>query len=227
MILAVPTLAETVAIVKNMLLVHELAKPKNPADIGAMGKINSMATHWSAGGYKASHPGYGLNAEWWAEKPSVGVLVQTGSTNDKGTHVWGRNTGMFGLAIAAMADDFSTGKKVVLYPKPVQVWTLAYAAACCAGIFGLKIEGTVKKTKMASNDTSIWAIDGYHMAPVLADHAWYAARDGYYPHRWDIGSQLKPDHAANFWLPFQAAAFQFRKWVVEGALPNRLQGWLQ
>ena len=46
---------------------------------------------------------------------------------------------------------------------------------------------------------SLVEVAGVIHAPVLADHAWYAHADGYYPDRWDVGKEFAPLAAKARW----------------------------
>ena len=224
--MTLPTIEQAQAFVHGLKLIQNIVLA-DLADKGAMGTITSLTAHWSAGSYSSTSNHYGLNATWSAGEPDRGVLVQTRSIHDKGSHCWGRNTGNFGLALCAMGDGIdANGKRSVLYPKPSQVMALAYAAACLAGMFGLDLGAQISKQKKASNANSIWDTPGTILVPVLADHAIYAKHDGYYPDRWDIGSQSDNPHQ-NFYKPLVDNAMAFRAWIKAGELPNRLAGWLK
>lgn len=219
-----PTLEQAKAFTAGLDLFHELCRPA-AGDVGAMGKIDSICCHWTAGGYVTASDHYGINIEWNRNKPNSASVVQTRSYNDKGSHLWGRNTGCFGVSVCAMGDTTdANGKRVILTPKQPQLWAMAYTIACLCGIFGLDINGKLKKPKKQCQGETLVTLDGTIDAPVVADHAWYAVNDRYYPDRWDIGSQSTDN--LNYFAPMLKVAVAFRQWIVDGKIPNRLKGWL-
>lgn len=125
------------------------------------GRIVRVVPHWSAGGRLQCWDDYQLTLIEDAEGEIY--VLRSVPQGMKGQHLAGRNTGAFGVAAMAMG------------PKDVsdnlfEAWAKVIGEACHK--YGLDPRG---KTA-----------DGFN---VIGDHAEYAKADGYYPERWDVGSQ--------------------------------------
>jgi hypothetical protein len=113
----------------------------------------------------------------------------------KGQHVWGRNTGLTGIAYAATADADLPGYGPGA-PTPRQRVAMQTLLGELAAWRHLDPRGFVSLDKKASNASSIWTVPGIVTVPVIMSHQTLALLDGYGAERWDTGALLAPDRAA-------------------------------
>ena len=144
----------------------------------AMGKIERITLHWTAGSSSMDFADYHLCVH------GDGSISVTRPLTSKGAHCWGRNTGNVGIAMCGHPDNgFPT----------VQQEHTACLVAEVAFKHGLNLDGSVElPRKQNVGGVQLVEVAGTIHAPVLADHAWYAHADGYYPDRWDIGKYFAP-----------------------------------
>lgn len=152
-----------------------------------LGTIKRITLHWTAGTYdQVFHDYHGCIK-------GDGTYVQTLPFDTKGSHCWGRNTGNVGLSFCAMADSRHPVTKF-------QIETMACVVAEICFVEGIVIRGVSKLPKKHIVGQALVDMPGEHIiAPNVADHAWYAKQDGYYPDRWDIGNLLDPVLAKAAW----------------------------
>lgn len=165
-----------------------------------LGKPRHITLHWSAGSYTQTHPGY------HASVVGSGEVLVSYPYHLKGSHTWGRNSGNLGGSLCA--DPTRNDRK----PKDVQIEALAKWAAEACIVYGLNPRGTVTLPAMRVTGRRIVAVPGKTIeAPVIADHAFFAKKDGYFPDRWDIGD-LYPivlNKARWYFDKLQAGALRF------------------
>lgn len=143
-----------------------------------MGRIERITLHWSAGNATKAYPAYHLSVR------GDGKVVVSCPLTEKGAHCWGRNTGNVGVSMLGHPDRG--------FPA-VQVEATALVCAEVAHKYGLDLDGSVELPRLRNvGGVKLVAAGGVMHAPVLADHAWYAHADGYYPDRWDIGKWYGP-----------------------------------
>lgn len=190
----------------------------HPDDRGKNTKIDSASGHWSAGTWSSASPHY-TGSVLYNQETKRATFVQTLRLRDKCSAVWFRNTNMPSFAIAALAnrhDDY--GRRIGVYNiQDVQLYLFSYAFACLFGVLGLDPFEKIKKPKLASNDTDIWAVPGSIEVARYDDHAFYAQEDGYFPARTDIGRYNDVT---------KTLIGQWREWMKAGKIRNRFVGWL-
>ena len=139
-----------------------------------MGQPNRITLHWTASGYSQ------VFGDYHGCIKGDGVRVATRPLTVKGVHTWGRNSGNIGESLCGMAKGCPI--------KPVQIETMAATVAEHAARYGIALRGVVKLPKMKVQGGVLVPVPGqWILAPTVADHAWYAKADGYFPDRWDIG----------------------------------------
>ena len=140
-----------------------------------MGKPDRITLHWTAGSYTQTFNDYHGCIRGDGRRGATRPLTI------KGAHTWGRNSGNIGESLCAMAPGCPV--------KPEQVETMAAVVAEHCHRFNIPLRGVVKLPAMRVQGSRLVAIPGKTiLAPTVADHAWYARADGYYPDRWDIGA---------------------------------------
>ncbi len=143
-----------------------------------MGRIERITLHWTAGGPTQDFDDYHLCVH------ADGTVKLVRPLDVKGAHTWGRNTGNVGIAMDGHPDKG--------FPA-VQQERTACLAAEVAFRYGLDLDASVDlPRKQNVGGVTLVTVAGTIHAPVLADHAWYAHADGYYPDRWDIGRWFAP-----------------------------------
>lgn len=147
-----------------------------------VGKIQGLTLHWSAGSWVGCWDDYHVTVAF-DKFSKKAVLVKCLETRAKGQHLWGRNTGMYAISFAAMAD-----KSTPVTPEQLQL-AGEFAGEACAW-FHLDPRGTLTLPKMRAAGSSIVRIPGEIQVPVIHDHAALAKHDLYFPDRWDIDDLL-------------------------------------
>jgi hypothetical protein len=140
-----------------------------------------IVCHWAASGYRDVFDAY-HNSIAYDEVQKRACVVRNLKSNQKGKHAWGRNSGLLGNSFSAMSDTHAP-----ITAQQIEAMSQLLAEQCLH--YKLDPAGHVTLQKMKSNDTQIWAVDGFISVPVIMDHAILAKNDGYYPERTDIGSQ--------------------------------------
>jgi hypothetical protein len=146
-----------------------------------------------------------------ADNGTEAAVIRTLKPSEKGQHAWGRNTGLIGVAYAATADssqdDYGEGA-----PTERQHQAMHYLGGELCAWRHLDPHGTVNLVNKASNDTSIWTVEGTHDFPVIMSHQTLAQRDGYASARWDTGKLCEPDRGGIQWVydQLKAGKLQFQ-----------------
>ena len=152
-----------------------------------LGTPKFITLHWTAGTYDQTFPEY-----HWCVKGD-GTAVQTLSMQEKGAHCWGRNTGNIGVSMCAMAPHHPV--------TPVQVEHTAKLVAELCHLYGIDPRATVQLAAKKVQGDALVDAPGNVTAPTIADHAFFARKDGYYPERWDIGEFHIPiQHKAQWYF---------------------------
>ncbi len=139
-----------------------------------MGKPDRITLHWTAGSYTQTFNDYHGCIR------GDGRRVATRPLTIKGAHTWGRNSANIGESLCAMAPGCPV--------KQEQIETMAATVAEHCHRYGILVRGVVKLPAMRVEGARLVAVPNkWIFAPTVADHAWYAKADGYYPDRWDIG----------------------------------------
>ena len=149
-----------------------------------LGDIKGIVLHHSACPRNVVFDDYHINI---AEVEKEPIICQLLGYNQKGQHLWGRNTGMIGISISCMdnPDDLPS-------PNQINYLSTLIAEVCCWK--NLNPSATIKLAKKKIVNKEL--VDVYNSkgqletieAPVISDHAFFAKKDGYYPDRWDIGN---------------------------------------
>lgn len=144
-----------------------------------------LTLHWSAGNPSQTFDDYHFNIEG-----DTGAVTQTHSVYSPSSHTWMRNTNNLGIAFDALGPEHVSIKAIETMAKLV-------AELCCR--FNWDIDGTIQLPAFRrlgvpdGPDDRLEATGGDITAPVVADHAFFAEKDGYANERWDIGSRLGDD----------------------------------
>lgn len=121
-----------------------------------------------------------------AEVEGKAYVVKTLKTNEKGQHLWGRNSGAIGYSLCSMAKT-KAGKFIQPSDQQLEhagLWLGEYSAWK-----NLDIKGTISlinKDYIPSTKT-LESMGTYENYAIVADHGYFALHDRYYPDRWDIG----------------------------------------
>jgi hypothetical protein len=140
-----------------------------------LGRPKLITLHWTAGNHKQTFPEYHFCVQ------GDGTVVPTLPLGQKGAHTWMRNTGNIGTSMCAMA----AGHPVT----PIQIERNAKLVAELCLRFGLDPRGHVELPELKLRGGTLVATGRTIIAPVIADHAFFAKADGYYPDRWDVGEK--------------------------------------
>jgi hypothetical protein len=135
--------------------------------------LKCVTWHWTAGTYSQVFDDYHFCITYDGKLAHV---KQTRSLREKGAHCWRRNTGNIGISLCAMAKGYPV--------EDHQVEVAAKLTAELCFLFGLDPNGhyVAPVIDKDGNTTGLT-----FQAQVLADHKYYAAKDGYSALRWDIG----------------------------------------
>lgn len=149
-----------------------------------MGQPKGIVLHWGANNRFNWADGYHFNI---CDFSGEIVVVQSLKLTEKGSHVWGRNSGLIGISMSCMA----TSK---LFPTDGQQETTSILIAEFCAWKSLDINGEILLPEKKYYPKPDRLIDTGKMIkfPVVTDHAEYAQKDGYFPARWDIGKFKTP-----------------------------------
>jgi hypothetical protein len=156
-----------------------------PGEVHA-GPIQRITIHWSAGTYTDRYSHY----HRMVLGDAACSVVQTLPDANRGSHTWKRNSGNLGNAFAAMA----TG-----YPiKQLQIQRMAKLIAEQCLRYDIGLHGTIEMDEYryvpdpGGNEALCQLVPtgGRIVVPTVADHEFYAIKDGYYPARVDVGTEL-------------------------------------
>jgi hypothetical protein len=156
-----------------------------------MGELRGLVFHWSAGSHNLAWDGYhgGVAYDKAAQEAHV---VRCLTWDQRGKHIWGRNSHYVGLSYFAGRDLVWGKGRRVLYPGPdpiVPAMTEAlavYAAEICAWK-RIDPRGSHQAPAMRPQGDRLVATGATITVPNLADHADFAATDGYAADRGDVG----------------------------------------
>lgn len=172
-----------------------------------LGVVHGVVLHWTAGNYTQIWDDYHYNVVYDPTHKQAHV-VKTLKTTDKGSHIWGRNTGLIGITMSCMVD-----KQHPVTAEQVEAVSQLVAEICAWKRIDPK--GTYHTDGKASNESRIWTTGESLEAAVIADHHWYALKDGYSNARWDIGDYykiVKSKAQANYeHLKAGTAQFQYKE----------------
>lgn len=156
-----------------------------------MGALHGVVFHWSAGTYTMAWDGYhgGVAYDVAQNEPHI---VRCLTWGQRGQHLWGRNSNYVGLCYFGARELVWAKNRRVVFPGPnpiVPVMTEAlaiYAAEVCAWK-QINPRGTHQAPEMRAQAGRLVATGRMIAVPNLADHADFAATDGYAADRGDIG----------------------------------------
>jgi hypothetical protein len=166
-----------------------------------LGVPKNITLHWSAGTYTQTFSGYHLSIQ------GDGSVVVSCPLSVKGSHCWGRNTGNIGVSLCAMAKGCPV--------KPIQVERAARVCAELCFKYKLNPRGHVTLPKKKRVGANLVSVPGEITAPVIADHAWYARQDQYFPDRWDVGDF--------YGVIFHKACWYYDKLVAKAITPEYIK----
>jgi hypothetical protein len=170
--------------------------------------VKGTVMHWTASSNRMlTFDGYHFNI---ADNGKEAAVIKTLGVSEKGKHLWGRNTHFAGFAYCATADDskpnYGPGAPTVRQRVAMQT---VVAEFCAWRRVDPRV--MIEVQKMASNASSIWAVDGTIKVPTVASHQTFAIPDGYGRERWDTGKLLPEDAKAivAIYLDLKAGKRQF------------------
>lgn len=152
-----------------------------------MGSILGIVFHWTAGPWSVAFDGYGDNIVYNPLTKKAHV-VHCLKWSQKGSHIWGRNTGLWGISFASMKGATDIKNHMGEFPvvdEMIRVGAI-YTAELCAWK-GINPQGVLELTKKQAQGNSLITVPGILKAPTITDHKFFADADGYSSHRWDIG----------------------------------------
>lgn len=149
--------------------------------------IDAIVWHWSAGTYSTVSPKYHFNITYDGK---LAHAKQTKSLYEVGEHCWKRNTGKIGITLCGMYDNPKTAK--LDYPiEEHQIEVCAKLTAELCVLLDIDPYGQHLDNEKRNTGTTLVNTGNKISCPNIADHAWYAKQDKYYPTRWDVGN-LEP-----------------------------------
>jgi hypothetical protein len=161
---------------------------------GADPKKTHAVGHWQVTDYSTAYNDYEIVICFWLERRQV-VILRTLPAGAKNSACWKRNTAALNWAFAGYAGAVPTSDlrhiaKPGSFPatdEMVEGASIVLAEYGCWHEWDL--EGTVNlpvwRCNADESDMTMLTTDGL-IAPVLADHAFFARADGYSDARWDI-----------------------------------------
>jgi hypothetical protein len=155
---------------------------ENDQKDGDPGTSKRIIFHWSAGNYNQCWDGYQFGVVYDA-KTGQAYAVRFLKGNQKGKHLWARNTGSIGISFMAMASGQPVTK--------AQLMVGARLAAEYCAWHRIDPRATETIDQMACdqpNANSIWKTGKMIQMKVVSDHASYAQQDGYGRFRVDVGT---------------------------------------
>lgn len=172
---------DKVTIAGKVYLIHKENNQKQEPMSNPLGTVN----HWTAGDYDDFYDGYHFNIGIINNQIAV---VKTLNFNQKGQHLWGRNSGMIGITLCAMKDW-------ILTPSFEQLDTMAILNAEICAWKNINPRGILKLPKMKVVGNSISFVGGSQNFNAISDHREFAIADGYGADRQDINNtKLKKDY---------------------------------
>ena len=144
-----------------------------------MGNPKGIVLHWGANNRFNYADGYHFNICDFSGNP---VVVQSLKLSEKGSHIWGRNSGLIGISMSCMAEPDLT-------PTDLQkeVTAVLIAEFCAWKSLDIKGKLILPGKKYYPNPDRLIDTGKMIEFPTVTDHAEYAKKDGYFPSRWDIG----------------------------------------
>jgi hypothetical protein len=106
---------------------------------------------------------------------------------EKGSHLWGRNSGIHGVTLCAAVGASPDGNYGPNAPQPAQIALAAQYMAEVAVIHGIDIRGHIQVDhKRANGDATVLSNTGGRVeVPRFWDHQGWAHMDNYAAWRWD------------------------------------------
>lgn len=147
-----------------------------------LGSIKALVCHWTAGTLSQFYNGYHFNIGMIGNEV---IVLKTLGLTQKGQHVWGRNTGMVGIALCAMKDW-------VIEPTIYQLDTMAILLAELSAWKQLNPESKITLPKKQVQGATLVTLDTSRNFNIIADHKEFAEADGYGSERQDIKQYMIP-----------------------------------
>lgn len=180
--------------IENLILnLKPVVKGETPLAMPEGGHAASrhVCVHWGATDWNDIYNDYHYTIVFDPETRKA-YVVKGLNDEQKGQHLWGRNSGCYGVGFAAMRDATpKAGMTAVQFkgPNPIQPEQMELAAQLIAELCAWKkmnpfAEVTLMDKKRGGD--SLVNTGGTMQAPTVADHAWFARQDGYPYDRWDI-----------------------------------------
>lgn len=163
--------------------------------------VSGLVLHWTAGDYKTFFNGYHVNFGFIENEV---IVVKTLNFNQKGQHVWQRNSNLIGLTLCSMKDW-------VLKPNEYQLDMLSLFIAEFCAWYNLNPENeiTLPEKKLVGN--TLVNTGKNKKFPIISDHRTFAESDGYASERQDIKDYYKPvrDKAIQYYKELKANKRKF------------------
>lgn len=162
---------------KNYFIHNENQQKQDP-----LGIVKGIVLHWTAGDHDDFYNGYHFNI---GEINNLPVIIKTLGWNQKGQHLWGRNTGMIGITLCAMKDW-----KILPTQKQLDILPILIAEICAWK--NLNPEGKISLANKKVVGQDLIDIGGFSNFDVISDHRTFAKKDGYGSERQDIKQYYLP-----------------------------------
>lgn len=148
-----------------------------------LGKPARVIYHWTAGSYKQVWDGYHYCIAFDAATKNA-YAVRCLGKDEKGKHLWGRNTSSVGISLCAMA----SGAPVT--QQQLELAAQLGAEYCAWNQIDPRKKETVPEKTCDKSASNMRNTGSTIQMPVITDHATYAKEDNYGAWRQDIGNYL-------------------------------------
>lgn len=190
------------AVNKNSIVINNKNYPihfENSQKDDLLGsKILGLVCHWTAGDYDDFYDGYHFNIGFINNEV---IVVKTLGNNQKGQHVWGRNTGMIGITLCAMKDW-------ILEPNQYQLDIMSILIAEICAWKNLNPESKISLPKKQVQGDTLITLGGTQSFNLISDHREFAIADGYPSERQDINNSKKK---IDYMVEVRAKAIKYYK----------------
>lgn len=154
---------------------------KNSQKFEVMGKKVGIVYHHTGGDYMLPYDYYHFNVMWDGKKP---IVVKTLGLDQKGQHLYGRNTGMIGITF-----DSLSAPALVPTPNQLDAGALLGAELCCWQNIDPEAKLILPKKKYNPRTNTLDTLSGTIEAPTISDHNFFGCKERDDYGRWDIGDK--------------------------------------
>lgn len=151
-----------------------------------MGPVVGGCLHWTADHWLAGYDDYPANVMYDQESGEAFIVLML-DPGQKGSHLWGRNTGIHGITLCAAVGADPGGNYGPNPPMQAQIALAAQYLAELAVVHGLDPRSHMQVDhKRANADATVLSNTGGTIeVPRFWDHQGYAHVDNYAAWRWD------------------------------------------